>query len=98
MAAKVTRRDTSRMCSTPENWHAFEPTQAYRIKEPKSPRQVEQISYELITYKVSRTCSFKILNVKGMGENGRIGKVTRFIARLFSKAGHKPGKHFLAFL
>lgn len=98
MAAKVTRRDTSRMCSTPENWHTFEPTQAYGIKEPKCPRQVEQISFELITYKVSRICSFKILYAKGMGENGRIGKVTRFIASLFSKASHKLGKYFLAFL
>lgn len=86
------------MCSTPENWHAFELTQAYRIKEPKCPRRVEQISFELITYKVSRTHSFKILYAKGMGGNGRIGKVTRFTASLFSKAGHKPGKRFLAFL
>lgn len=98
MAAKVTRRDTSRMCSTPENWHTFEPTQAYGIKEPKCPRQVEQISFELITYKVFRICSFKILYAKGMGENGRIWKVTRFIASLFSKASHKLGKYFLAFL
>lgn len=59
------------MCSTSENWQAFEIIEAYRIKEATCPRQVKQIPFELIACKVFRTCSCKILYAKGVEESGR---------------------------
>lgn len=80
------------MCSTPENWQAFELTEAYGIKEPKCPRQGKQISFELISYKVTRTHNFN-----GTEENGRTGKLAQLIVSLCSNAGQKAWKNFLAF-